>query len=1272
MASLSHLISLLLLALFPCVSNGCFLITTPRRWTAGIRNIVCVMVSDPKESAALGFTLWKHMDLLRYRVTQVGPITKFSNVTLNPGEVNACVSVFVPKAATYKVLLRVQGRACGQNVFRQIEVTLAKPTYKIFLQTDKYQYKPSQEVLLRILAIEKVTLAISKTNYSVVWVTAPSGNRIAQWNNVDNSKGLVHLSFQLTDDPELGVHTIKVLPDADGDEYRANFSTSFTVEEYVLPRFEVTLIPPPYITGIANYYVFTVCARYTFGQPVQGSVALQVSDKKCDASMTKVEEIDGCLEIRIGAPLNFKRWSCRGDYLDVQATVTEAGTLTPITVQKRISVYYYSIHFRVKIQDTYIKPYLPFRAKILARRPDKRPASGEPVEVCCSNVCTNTTSDPDGIITLVVPYCLEDNIQVRSMMCSRRMMDRPLSLSYTRFYSPSNSSLAIVTPDEPLRCSQGQYQERQLQLHVAHCNHTVFTLNVMVVARGVIQYIGSVDMDTREMEPLGTPEMVFPSIPWPENCHSLQTHFNISVSRFVSPFIRVSVVDKSVELLTPSHIASRINFTIDTVFRILSQYSRPEPFNNYDHINQYCRKKLGQEKHIWKQYSSKYVDALQVFDLRFPSRTPLKTPIRTPLQIPSSDDESLDAPRTDFPDTWLWSLLLVPESGGVDESMLLPDTITQWVGRAITTILSSPHIINNSLELVVDPEDSNRSPGHQSSCVATNTKVVHTVKIKPSVAIGLLNLTVEAYVDNQAGLECSSPRDYSDIIIKPIRVVAKGFPRETTYTDYLCPDKDNADQQRTEREIAYPPDMVPGTFRSWFVASGDLLALTIEVDDAYLQDAQNWLLQQQSPGGCFTQVGRVIHKALKGGMEGLDSAVSLTAYVTVALLESEVWDNKKSTTPFLLKALKCLISTPSQDLYTMALKAYALALAKLPQAETLITRLLTIDAMDTQSENQADEVKEVLRRPLRSIIDVSPKKSGRAVEGVAYVVLAMMTVNPEKHRTRAAKLVKWIVQERNGQGGFITTQATVVALQALALFSTYSTTKDMSVTLKVNTIDLDRTITIDQNNRLLQQLVQIPTVPTKFVYKAEGTGCVVVETVMRYSELNPSPSEAFKLSVKTITEPDHNCITKRFEACVASLLEYGVSYLAIIEVNLVSGYQPMRDDLRQMLEENSNVIKSYEIHDDMVVFYIDQFHTPQAVCVSFRMVRDATVEDVEPSTVVIYDYYHPSFKIRQYYTLPRSDECVNMDDYFKSSGDEKKTKQRNRIEILRKYMRGKS
>ncbi|KAG7168925.1 Murinoglobulin-2-like 4, partial [Homarus americanus] len=46
-------------------------------------------------------------------------------------------------------------------------------------------------------------------------------------------------------------------------------------------------------------------------------------------------------------------------------------------------------------------------------------------------------------------------------------------------------------------------------------------------------------------------------------------------------------------------------------------------------------------------------------------------------------EEVADSPRTNFPETWLWDIVVLPSSGVNSQDLTLPDTITQWVGKAV-------------------------------------------------------------------------------------------------------------------------------------------------------------------------------------------------------------------------------------------------------------------------------------------------------------------------------------------------------------------------------------------------------------------------------------------------------------------------------------------------------------------------------------------------------------------------------------------------------------
>ena len=46
--------------------------------------------------------------------------------------------------------------------------------------------------------------------YDKIWIESPSRSRLAQWLNHDNSDRLIHLEFQLAEEPEEGEYRIHV------------------------------------------------------------------------------------------------------------------------------------------------------------------------------------------------------------------------------------------------------------------------------------------------------------------------------------------------------------------------------------------------------------------------------------------------------------------------------------------------------------------------------------------------------------------------------------------------------------------------------------------------------------------------------------------------------------------------------------------------------------------------------------------------------------------------------------------------------------------------------------------------------------------------------------------------------------------------------------------------------------------------------------------------------------------------------------------------------
>lgn len=150
-------------------------------------------------------------------------------------------------------------------------LTYQAKSFSGFIQTDKAIYKPGQQVQFRVLFLtQNLTPFVMNQNEINVTVEDPARNLIKQWPALSNYRGLLSLELPLSDEPMLGDYAIKV--SARGQQ----FGKQFTVAEYVLPTYGVSVQLPAYATYNESNIVATVRAVYTYGKPVRGHVTLSV------------------------------------------------------------------------------------------------------------------------------------------------------------------------------------------------------------------------------------------------------------------------------------------------------------------------------------------------------------------------------------------------------------------------------------------------------------------------------------------------------------------------------------------------------------------------------------------------------------------------------------------------------------------------------------------------------------------------------------------------------------------------------------------------------------------------------------------------------------------------------------------------------------------------------------------------------------------------------------------------------------------------------------
>ncbi|XP_062515660.1 C3 and PZP-like alpha-2-macroglobulin domain-containing protein 8 isoform X2 [Corticium candelabrum] len=239
-------------------------------------------------------------------------------------------------------------------------------------------------VRMRIVAVD-FEMKPYKGNVTIE-ISDGHGTKVQQWIDKSPLTGIVPLSFPLSDEPVAGVWNVSVFALYPPAVEKSEVQTScFQVKEYVLPKFEVTVIVPPYIVTIYKTAPVTVVAKYTYGRPVKGVAcvtARSVYDyryrlPRTSASQT-CKKIDGITDFNM--LLGSKFYASRSYYkrylshVEFNVTVIEKGTQTAINSTETVvtSEYDYVASF-LPGSPRMFKPGLPFTLKINVMTPDLVP-----------------------------------------------------------------------------------------------------------------------------------------------------------------------------------------------------------------------------------------------------------------------------------------------------------------------------------------------------------------------------------------------------------------------------------------------------------------------------------------------------------------------------------------------------------------------------------------------------------------------------------------------------------------------------------------------------------------------------------------------------------------------------------------------------------------------------------------------------------------------------------------------------------------------------------
>ncbi|XP_028279900.1 complement C3-like isoform X2 [Parambassis ranga] len=406
----------------------------------------------------------------------------------------------------------------------------------------------------------------------------------------------------------------------------------------------------------------------------------------------------------------------------------------------------------------------------------------------------------------------------------------------------------------------------------------------------------------------------------------------------------------------------------------------------------------------------------------------------------------------------------------------------------------------------------------------------------------------------------------------------------------------------------------------------------VKVENNVLCNAVNFLiLKTQEPDGKFCEVGRVVHGEMIGDVAGKDSDVSLTAFCLIAMQESKSICNESvnSLSSSIDKAVAYLekrlpnVTNP----YAIAMSSYALSI------ENKLNKQLLYNFVSSDLAHWT-----------------VPSGDIYTLEATAYALLALVKA---KALEDAGRVVRWFNQQDFVGGGYGSTQATITVYQAVAEYWAIAKEPeyDLNVEIKVQGRLKSVRFSFNRNNHYATRRENLKDINQNVTVVATGTGEATLKMVSLYyaePKLTESDCKRFNLSVELIPEQmgEDNRVYKLKIEVLHKNSSHDAS-MSILDIGLLTGFTPNKDDLDALSSGHARIISKYEMNKFLsergsLILYLDKVSHSEPEEISFRIHQEIKVGVVQPAAVSVYEYYDQTHCVKFYHPERKAGHLLRL------------------------------
>ncbi|XP_029008693.1 complement C3-like [Betta splendens] len=395
------------------------------------------------------------------------------------------------------------------------------------------------------------------------------------------------------------------------------------------------------------------------------------------------------------------------------------------------------------------------------------------------------------------------------------------------------------------------------------------------------------------------------------------------------------------------------------------------------------------------------------------------------------------------------------------------------------------------------------------------------------------------------------------------------------------------------------------------------------------------ILNTQQSDGLFREIRKVDHGEMTGDVFGTDSDASMTAFCLIALQESrQICAASVNSLPssinkavtYLEKRLPSLTNP-----YAAAMTSYALA------NEGKLNRGFLYKFASSESSHWP-------------VI----KGNVYTLEATAYALLALVRA---KAFEDARPVMRWFNQQQKVNGGYRSTQATMIVYQAVAEY--WTSAKEPDYELNVDVLLPDRSIPnkykFSRENHFTSgtRAMTFNDINKDVKVMATGSGEATLTMVSYYYALpkeKESDCEKFDMSVTLTPEEQADEMIYTLTIDVLYKDKTRDATMSILDIGLLTGFTVNTNDLDALSKGRTRIISKYEMNKVLsergsLIIYLDKVSHTRPEEIRFRLHQKLKVGVLQPAAVSVYEYYDPKPCVKFYHTEKKAGEinllCIN-------------------------------